>query len=70
MRASWDTDELITTIGNNVGNNFMPNNSEWEEKSVNIQAAADQNDVIIRFEFSGDRGSYLYIDNVRLIDNF
>ena len=66
VRASWDTDELITTTGNNVGNNFMPNNSEWEEKSVNIQAAADQNDVIIRFEFSGDRGSYLYIDNVRL----
>jgi len=66
VRASWDTDELITTTGNNVGNNFMPTSSEWEEKSVNIQAAADQNDVIIRFEFSGDRGSYLYIDNVRL----
>ena len=66
VRASWDTDALITTSENNVGNNFVPNNSEWEEKSVNIQAAAEENDVIIRFEFSGDRGSYLYIDNVRL----
>ena len=65
-RASWDTDELITNNGLNVGNNFMPSNSEWVEKSVNIQAAAEQEDVIIRFEFSGDRGSYLYIDNVRL----
>jgi len=66
LRATWDTDELITTIGGNVGNNFTPNSSEWVEKSVNIQAAAEQNDVIIKFEFSGDRGSYLYIDNVRL----
>ena len=76
VRASWDTDELVTTDGNNVGNNFIPNNNEWDEKSVNIQAAAEQNDVIIRFEFTGDRGSYLYIDNVRLtgewikIDNY
>ena len=66
-RASWDTEELITSIGGNVGNNFIPNSSEWIEKSVNIQAAAEQNNVIIRFEFSGDRGSYLYIDNVRLM---
>lgn len=66
VRASWDTDALITTSQSTVGNNFIPNNSEWEERSVNIQAAAGENDVIIRFEFSGDRGSYLYIDNVRL----
>ena len=36
------------------------------KKSVNIQSAAEENDVIIRFEFSGEDGSYLYIDNVRL----
>tara|TARA_B100001250_G_C19793790_1_gene787804 strand:- start:45 stop:1976 length:1932 start_codon:yes stop_codon:yes gene_type:complete len=66
VRASWDTDELVTTSEDNVGNNFIPSSSEWMEKSVNIQAAAEQNDVIIRFDFSGDRGSYLYIDNVRL----
>ena len=65
-RAAWSTDELITNNGLNVGNNFLPSNSEWVEKSVNIQAAAEQEDVIVRFEFSGDRGSYLYIDNVRL----
>ena len=67
VRATYDTNALITTIGGNVGNNFIPNNNEWVEKSVNIQAAAGQNDVIIRFEFSGDKGSYLYIDNVRLM---
>ena len=65
-RASWDTDELITTTGGNVGNNFTPNQDEWVERSVNIQSAAEENDVIIRFEFSGERGGYLYIDNVRL----
>ena len=27
----------------------------------------EQENVIIRFEFSGDRGGYLYIDNVRLM---
>ena len=67
VRATWDTDDLITTSEGTVGNNFIPNSNEWLEKSVNIQAAAEQSDVIIRFEFSGDRGSYLYIDNVRLI---
>lgn len=66
IRANWDTDELITTNSGNVGNNFMPNSSEWQEKSINIQAAAEQTDVIIRFDFSGDRGTYLYIDNVNL----
>ena len=66
LRATWDTDDLITSNYGNVGNNFIPNNSEWLEKSVNIQAAAEQNDVIIKFEFSGEKGSYLYIDNVRL----
>jgi len=67
LRASWDTDELITTTGGNVGNNFIPQNGDWVEKSVNIQAAAEANNVIIKFEFSGDRGTYLYVDNVRLI---
>ena len=66
VRGSWTTDQLMTNNGSNVGNNFVPDNNEWVEKSVNIQAAAEQNDVIIRFEFSGDRGSYLYVDNVRL----
>lgn len=65
-RASWDTQELITTNGGNVGNNFTPNQNEWLEKSVNIQSAAEQSDVIIRFEFSGESGGYLYIDNVTL----
>ena len=65
-RASWDTQELITTNGGNVGNNFTPNQNEWLEKSVNIQSAAEQSDVIIRFEFSGERGGYLYVDNVTL----
>ncbi len=66
VRASWDTEDLVTTSGGNVGNNFIPNSQEWMEKSVNIQAAAEQNDVMIKFEFRGDRGTYLYIDNVRL----
>ena len=67
MRASWGTDDLVTTEAETIGNNFIPNNTEWIERSVNIQAAAEQENVIIRFEFSGDRGGYLYIDNVRLM---
>ena len=39
---------------------------DWIEKTVNIQAAAEQENVIIRFEFSGENGTYLYIDNIRL----
>ena len=66
VRASWDTEELISINTGNVGNNFTPNSSEWVEKIVNIQSAAEESDVIIKFEFSGNRGTYLYIDNVRL----
>ena len=66
VRATWDTDDLITTNFGNVGNNFIPNQTEWIEKEVNIQSAAGEDDVIIKFEFSGENGSYLYIDNVSL----
>tara|TARA_B100000902_G_C27305269_1_gene915080 strand:- start:507 stop:2453 length:1947 start_codon:yes stop_codon:yes gene_type:complete len=66
VRASWDTEELITINSGNVGNNFTPDSGDWVEKTVNIQSAAEESDVIIKFEFSGDRGTYLYIDNVRL----
>ena len=55
VRATWDTDDLITTNFGNVGNNFIPNQTEWIEKEVNIQSAAGEDDVIIKFEFSGQK---------------
>lgn len=66
LRASWYTDDLVTVNTENLGSNFIPSSGDWSERSVNIQSAAEESDVIIRFAFSGDRGTYLYIDNVRL----
>ena len=66
VRGAWETAELITNNGANVSSAFIPSDDEWETRAVNIQAAAEQSDVIIRFEFSGESGNYLYIDNVRL----
>ena len=44
----------------------MPNSSQWEEEYVNLNPWAGSSSVQIQFEFSGENGNYLYIDNLRL----
>ncbi len=52
-RAEWNTNELNTTGNNITFNPYVPLSSDWEERSVNIQTAAGEPSVIIKFEFTG-----------------
>ena len=66
LRKDLTTDELITNGGSSVTSVFVPNSSQWEEEYVNLNPWAGGESVKIKFEFNGENGNYLYIDNVRL----
>ena len=66
LRKDLTTDELITNGGSNVTSVFVPNSSQWEEEYVNLNPWGGDESVKIKFEFSGENGNYLYIDNIRL----
>ena len=66
LRKDLTTDELITNGGSNVTSVFVPNSSQWEEEYVNLNPWAGDESVKIKFEFNGENGNYLYVDNIRL----
>ncbi len=68
--ATWNLARLISsfnlnTAGANVTNSFVPNNSQWQEASIDLGAYIGPDPIIIRFSFTGDLGNNLYIDEVR-----
>lgn len=65
-RKDLTTDELVTNGGSNISSAFVPNNDQWEEEYVNLNPWAGSQSVKIKFEFTGENGNYLYIDNIRL----
>ena len=52
-RGEWDTNELNTKGDNIAFNPYVPLSSDWQERSVNIQTAAQEESVIIKFVFTG-----------------
>ena len=52
-RGEWDANELNTKGGDIAFNPYVPLSSDWQEKSVNIQTAAEEESVIIKFVFTG-----------------
>ncbi len=52
-RGQWNTNELNTKGDSIVFNPYVPSASDWEERSVNIQTAAEESSVIIKFSFTG-----------------
>ena len=66
LRKDLTTDELITNGGSNITSVFVPNSSQWEEEYVNLNPWGGDESVKIKFEFNGENGNYLYIDNIRL----
>ena len=66
LRKDLTTDELITNGGSSVTSVFVPNSSQWEEEYVNLNPWAGDESVKIKFEFNGENGNYLYVDNIRL----
>ena len=53
QRASFEVDELNTKGDSIVFNTYVPEAADWEERYVNIQNAANEPSVIIKFQFSG-----------------
>lgn len=66
QRKDLTTDDLVTNGGSYISSAFIPNNDQWEEEYVNFNPWAGDFSVKIEFEFTGENGNYLYIDNVRL----
>ncbi len=65
-RKDLTTDDLVTNGGSNISGVFLPNNSQWEEEYVNLNPWSGSPSVKIKFEFTGENGNYLYLDNIRL----
>ena len=65
-RKDLTTNELVTNGGSYISSAFVPNNNQWEEEYVNLNPWAGNQSVKVKFEFNGENGNYLYIDNVRL----
>ena len=68
--ASWltrmtkDTESLATISGTQIFV-FTPEEDEWETQTINISAWAERDELQFIIEFSGERGNYLYLDNIR-----
>ena len=65
-RKDLTTNELVTNGGSYISSAFIPNNDQWEEEYVNLNPWAGNGSVKVKFQFTGEDGNYLYIDNVRL----
>jgi len=65
-RKDLTTNELVTNGGSYISSAFVPNNDQWEEEYVNLNPWAGAQSIKVKFEFTGENGNYLYIDNVRL----
>jgi len=65
-RKDLDTDNLVTNGGSYISTTFVPSSNQWEEEYVNLNPWSGESSVQIQFEFSGEDGNYLYIDNIRL----
>lgn len=67
--ASWarrfnkTTDDLVTVSGNQFLE-YIPSSDEWEEYEINVNSWVGDENVKVKFEFSGDGGNYLYIDEI------
>jgi PKD repeat protein len=63
-RFDKDTDDLTTNGGANEFFDFVPDADEWEQFSMSLSSYAGDENVLFKFEFTGEGGNWLYIDNV------
>ena len=55
----------LATIDENQLFTFTPADDEWETQKINISSWAGEEQLQFLIELSGERGNYLYIDNIR-----
>jgi PKD repeat protein len=60
---SKDTEELSTFGAGNVYVNYIPAPEDWKQFSINLNSFQGKSNVKLKFEFSGDEGNWLYLDN-------
>ncbi|MCB9204040.1 MAG: T9SS type A sorting domain-containing protein [Flavobacteriales bacterium] len=68
LRYTEDGDGL-NTAGANVTSTFVPNANQWREEQVSLATMAGEEHVIIKFEATSDKQSYLYIDDININPN-
>lgn len=68
LRFTEDGDGL-NTAGGNVTSTFVPTESQWKEEEISLVPMAGEEHVLIRFEATSDRQSYLYIDDININPN-
>lgn len=57
--------ESLATIDENQLFTYTPADDEWETQKINISSWAGEEQLQFLIELSGERGNYLYIDNIR-----
>lgn len=65
-RFTKGTENMITNGGGNTILPFIPNDEQWENFNVNLSAYDGEPNVQLKFEFSGESGNWLYIDNLNI----
>lgn len=68
LRFTEDGDGL-NTAGGFVTSTFVPDPEDWREEQVSLATMAGEEHVLIRFEATSDRQSYLYIDDININPN-
>lgn len=58
------TEALITNGGANSILPFVPNDDQWDDFNINLNAFDGEPNVQLKFEFDGENGNWLYIDNL------
>ena len=56
----------LNTAGGSVSGIFTPDASDWKEESVSLSVVAGEQHVLVKFEATSDRQSYLYIDDINI----
>ena len=62
-RYDRTTDDLTTNGGGNTFFDFNPSANQWSQESVNMNNYAGSSSVMLKIEFTGTEGNWLYIDN-------
>ena len=68
LRFVEDGDGL-NTAGGFVTSTFVPDANDWVEEQVSLATMAGEEHVLVRFEATSDRQSYLYIDDININPN-
>lgn len=60
---SKGTDELSTFGVGNVYVNYIPEAEDWKQFSFSLNRFQGENNIKLKFEFSGEAGNWFYLDN-------